>query len=348
MHNFKLIAIFSSLFIAACSSDSDTSSSDSTAGGIGSTFPASFDNRVTSISFDYDKNGSIDRIERFGYDESGRIIQKTVEDAGGSIDTSTYLYFEDDLIEIQSESAVEKYGYESGRVVSYQYIYGANENDEEDTLFYYDGNGRLSGVFGNNSLYYGDDCDSSTSFEPTIVEPPELNIIYANSRIANINSEDGVFTSAYTYNSNNQLSEIEENYSCATPDITRLEYDSAGRILSLETTTEFYITTLEATYDNAGKVTRTVSTDGDIFSEPETITADYIYNEQDLIVSIDSTTVDPNPSFFISPSFIATIEYEAESCLTAVTVNPLKLATLTNFELNVRRNDALLCTFPLE
>ncbi len=348
MKKYKFVAASSLLLVlTACSSSSTDSNSP---GNADSLFPASFDHRVSSISFDYDKDGSIDRSVRYNYDENGRMIQRISENEEGAIDTTTFLYFDDDLIEIRSDGETEKYGYENGRVVSYEYLYAANEIYNEETFYYYDNNGRLTSVIGDNNFYYSDDCETALEFGETEQDPTELSITYANGRIANISSTDGVFSSTYSYNSSNQPIRIEDKYSCYDePEVTLLQYNSEGTMVSREFISEFFSTKFEAVYDNNGKAIRTVNTDRDFpGAEPDSTTTDeYTYNEENLVISIDSTTVDPDPGFLVTPSYLATIEYESETCLTAPIVNPLSLATLTNFNIDIKRNDPSLCNLPL-
>jgi len=341
---------------------------------------------VTSISFDFEKDGSIDRVERFSYDEQGRITSESIESDGQMRGGTSYTYFEDDLIKVETQFDVTNIGYENGRVVSIDLVDNANEEFNSQTLYLYDNSGRLTGTVGDTYLYQNDDCLITPSgADEADPEAAELTIAYAGNRISRISSDDGNFAIDFNYNSSNQLSGTTDRFKCddfddfdsdffgfgsgsdnddtsaiddtATIDDDQfidqtnvLGYDDAGRLISSNTSDSFDENRLSVVYDNLGRVSSVTDTDVDGFQDDsiETTTVVYTYNDQDLIVSIDSTSVDSDPGIFVTPSFIATIEYENESCVTAVTIDPLVLATVNSFQSVVTRQDPLLCTYPVD
>lgn len=358
MNAANLITPIVLLTITACSSsngEGEASSNDTLP------FPSSFDTRVTSISIDIDKNGTIDSIQRYEYDENGRIRSKTLERDGELVDTTTYTHFDGDLIAIESDDERQEYGYENGQVVSYNYLNKFDDVYNTQTLFLYEG-GQLTNTIGETSLYDDDECDliSTSTDAADTTDEPELSITYAGNRVSKITSANGVFAADFVYNANSQLTRITDRYKCDDQfeidsqenidSIKSFEYDSAGRLNLATNDYRFGRQTIEVFYDDNGRLSSLVETDVESFSNTveSTTTADYFYNDEGQIVSIDSTTVEPDPGFFITPSYIATIEYESESCVTAVTVDPLKLATIDSFRAATVRNDPLLCTYPLE
>jgi len=310
-------------------------------------FPASFANRISRINIDFDNDGTIDRVQSYTYDEQGRITSETLEgEDGGVTSTDTYIYSGDNLVQVnQNDDVIQTYIYENDRVVSRQ-LTDLFDQSSFETFYQYDDNGRLVGTTGETDIYEEDEC---RLVGEALESPAQLSIQYAGDRVSSIESDNGEYTLSFTYDSDSRLTQITQSYSCNDfPDITRLTYDSDGRISAYTTQDMFASSTFDVSYDSAGRVNRTIDIDLDFSGMPElTRTIDYIYNDQGLNTVQDSTTVDLDPGFLTTPSFIATLEYDDESCVTAIAVEPLRLVTLDAFAPVIVRDDPFLCTLPV-
>ena len=356
--------VITALSINACSSGSGGNDTPTT-----NRFPTHIDQRITSISTDIDKDGSIDQMERFSYDEMDRIKTRTIEYMDSRKDSVTeYIYADNNLIEIKRNSDSNQYLYENGRVVTHLYIDSIDETYNTETNFIYDDSGRLSGVLGETDLYDPNECDVIALEIDLAVSIPGLNLNYSGNRLSTITSDDGSYTATFTFNDKNQFSSLIETYQCeqitgaeAVVGIelpedfsaeSRFTYDDAGRVVLISSREAFYEDENEITYDSAGRPLNYISTyyDGSP-SFDERITQTFTYNEQGLLSTLESTTEDNSPGFFFTPNYISTLEYENKRCVVAIGVNPLILATLdtlgTSRTANAQ-NESLLCAYPLE
>lgn len=351
MNGIGIFVVVSCLTLTACSSSSSSSGGDTGNQNIDSRFPVQLDQRVVSISTDVEKDGSIDQVERFNYDDMGRIKNKTTEFSDGRDNRVTdYVYFDNDLIKIKTNSYTIKYLYENDRVVMRQLIDGSDEKYNEETNFLFDNNGRLVGTLGDNNIYNVSECSLTAVTNVELESDVGLTLNYEGNRLSSITSDDNVYRATLDYNTNNRFTQLSESYDCFDEIETfKLVYDSSGRLVSSTDNDGFYLTEDEFSYDSAGRLVTYVSTDyagSSVFEERTT--AIQSYNDQGLISMLESTTEDNNPGFFIQPSFISTFEYENESCVVAITTNPLMTALLDSLVARYSVNDPLLCNYIVE
>lgn len=349
MNGIGIFVVVSCLTLTACSSSSGGGESGNP--NSDSRFPVQLDQRVVSISTDVEKDGSIDQVERFNYDDIGRIKNKTTEFSDGRDNRVTdYVYFDDDLIEIKTNSYTIKYLYENDRVVMRQLIDGSDEKYNEETNFLFDNNGRLVGTLGYNNIYDVSECRLTAVTNAELESDVGLTLNYEGNRLSTITSDDSVYSATLDYNTNNQFTQLSESYDCFDElETLKLVYDSSGRIISSTDNDGFYLTEDEFLYDSNGRLVTYVTTfyaGSSTFDDRTTQTQ--TYNEQGQLSTVESTTVDNNPGFFIQPSFISTIEYENESCVVAIAADPLSLALLDSLGAKYDANSTQLCSYLLE
>lgn len=140
------------------------------------------------------------------------------------------------------------------------------------------------------------------------------------------------------------------SYECFDDNETiKLVYDASGRVISNTSDDGYYITESEYAYDSEGRLITLVTTDyAGSFTFQERITENITYNDQNLLSTLESTTEDNDPGFFVTPSYISTIEYEFESCVVGISVNPLLTVLFDAIGTNNSLEDPLLCNYVLD
>lgn len=339
------------ILTSACSSGSNDTTTGSTQSAT-SLLPATLPNRITSIELDVEMDGSIDVTSTMSYDAQGRISNRTIEygPAIGRSDSITdFLYSAGQLVEIKTNNASEMFTYANDMLVNYQYI---SASFEEQKSYRYDSNGRLVGTSGENAIYSDGDCESDTDFSAEPVPEPDLVLNYTNNRLSSITSSNNVLNEVYTYDAAGRISKISSSYACPNSennftDTLVINYNDKGLVTSIEQTSVEDIYRAEVTYDESDRPIKIVSSYEGIFTnfgnsvDTQTIT----YNEQGLPTAIESTSV---PTSQFSPNTRSTITYEDQSCVVALTADPLIEVASAAFAMRPTNTDPALCLFPLD
>ncbi len=316
--------------------------------GNGNGLPIETSSRVKTISFDYSRNETIDRIETYFYDDLGRVSRiefQDLESTPAVTTTRQYEYSDDGLIRVSESDTGDE------RVISYQNgrVAAISDSDGDQQTFRYDSGGRLIEDMENDPVC--DDFSVAAEGDTTRVYD------YTDGRLSSIDSTDGAFTSAITYNAQSQLQSLLVTENCGDDfdesDELTISYDSLGLVTSLEQRSfsgsnilfAQELTSIER--DDQGRVSRIV--ERDVLSDTVFQTRNREYNDDGLPIA--DTLVFNSPSqFFVMRDTTITFSYEDASCVVSYSVNPSRLAIIDALlpSVSFAEEDALLCGYLLD
>jgi len=314
-----LFAAFVLLTLTACS-DSKNDSSEPVTGG---TTPLqasaeSVPDRLKTMSFDYDRDGTINEMWSYNYDSAGRIVSREISDIDDPSNnrTITFNYEGNNLVsKVSSSGAQDTHVYDNaGRVISSQRHWdGLHEYD-------YDSSGRLVSSRGSDFVGTCDDDDLTTTIDGNQMESLSytyqgdllsrvkgqfytLDIAYTDrgriNKLIETCRESVEYNTVFSYNDINQLTkfedfEIDKEFDLVFDNsITNINYNDEGLIESLET------------IDDSGTSTITI-----------THTPEGYPLTQDLVNTEQSST------FFVIRDYSIMFDYEDASCQIAFSANP--------------------------
>lgn len=310
--------------------------------------------RLTSVSYDLERDGSVDRITNYSYDDQGRIVSRQIEDLADAEDSYTVTYeYEGELLisKTSSRGAKDTHTYENGRLIM------SMRHWDGEHRYTYDDSGLLVSTSGEDFLY-DDDCGYFSFDSGESIPVPVFNVRYNGDKITSAITENEEYSISFEYNSRGQIDAMTRGCgpTDAKPDVTEFLYDSNNRLAGTQTLngfdaivgSVFSVDSTEIERDTSGKVIKIVDIEGGSQGETTTTTIDYnengYVNAQDVVV-----TNRPEFQLFRTPDQSIIFNYEEKSCKIAWSSNPAKLLiTDVLTAVSLPENNALSCVYPLD
>jgi len=313
-----LIVVCVGVLITACSSGS----SDPSGGGpaVLSVPENTLNKRIKTVAIDLDRDGTVDSIVTYNYDDKNRVASREVEDftTPSRSETITYNYQGERLISKESTKAVKKdtHTYENNLLTASSRFW------DGDHSYQYNEQGRLIGSTGED-FFYNDDCDFQFT-SPDTYQDPTFTISYAGGKPKTVATTDGQYNVVFNYEGS-LLSSFRSTYNCDANDpdstlvsTTSFTRNSAGRATRIQVLDPFFFSDISVTYGANGKATKLVDSrrDGDI-------TTDITYNDDGLTIQTDVTH--NIQSAFAPLEYTVNYGYEDGTCVVSFSSNPASL-----------------------
>jgi len=309
--------------------------------------PVSDGHRVRTAETDYEKDGVVDQIDSYSYDDAGQLteVRSTYpNDVTRTEEVITYRYENGQLVEVTDAQTTMILVYEMGKLVerSESGVTGFTER------YSYDSQNRLTKIKGP-SARTGDDCSPAM-----LPNDFEIEIIYDGNKVAQIITPDGRYVETFSYNTNGDLVNIVGVNDCGIfddPERSSLEltYNTARYPSSIMATfIEGFTGTLDVAVDELGLASGFVysmtgaSSNNTAFLTSTVLTRDNL----NLLTQVESTVeVGPTGSNR-GHSFIRTYTYEDKPCKSALSVNPIESILEPYYELLANSVGWNTCNFP--
>lgn len=356
-------------FLAACSSgnnDSSNSTIDTNSGSAdantnngtmnapisnGNTSSTGQPFRLKRAETDYDKNGTIDRVDTYSYNDAGQLVSVRSEypnEVGKEDDVTLYNYDNDHLIEQIGPERSFTFSYENGNLIQQTdlSVFGLSNQ------YQYNVDNQLINVEGV-SAGVGDDCDRP--FLPSL--EPEIQLSYSNGNLKEIVTPDGGYTETFTYNSNGSLTNISGIDECGgsgDPDTFTLDITYANnRPVSINATrfdgdTDTLELSLNGSSRATGYVYRFARVSNGALENFIVASTVLSYDAEGRLATMDATTELAPPRSSFEPSFIRTFTYEPLPCQNQTSINPVSKLIAPYFDSLAESAGWSQCNFPLD
>jgi len=173
------------------------------------------------MSFDYDRDGTINEVWSFNYDSTGRIASREISDIDNPTNnyTITFNYDGNNLIsKVSSTGDQDTHIYDTaGRVISSQRHWdGLHE-------YAYDANGRLISSTGADFIGVCDDDDPDVLINSE--QPATLSYTYQNNLLSGITGSDRFYTMDIDYTDRGSIRSVDEDCGYGVEYKTVLSYN---------------------------------------------------------------------------------------------------------------------------
>lgn len=309
--------------------------------------PVSEGYRIRTAETDFEKDGVVDQIDSYSYDDSGRLTEVRTtypSDSTRTEEVITYRYENGQLVEVTDANSTVNLIYEMGNLIerSEPGVTGFVER------YSYDAENRLTKIRGP-SARTGDDCTPILPWNDF-----EIEIIYDGNQVAQIVTPDGRYVETFSYNTIGDLVSIVGVNDCGMfedPERASLEitYNTARYPSSIVATfIEGFTGTIDVAVDELGLAS------GFVFSQARESGSTSAFlksavltrNNLNLLTQIDST-VEVGPAGRNSnDSFIRTFTYEDKPCKKALSVNPIESILEPYYEALANSIGWNTCSFP--
>lgn len=309
--------------------------------------PVSEGYRVRTAETDYEKDGVVDQIDSYSYDDAGQLteVRSTYpSDVTRTEEVITYRYENGQLVEVTDAQTTMNFVYEMGKLVerSEPGVTGFTER------YSYDSENRLTKIRGP-SARTGDDCTPAKLWNDF-----EIEIIYAGNKVAQIITPDGRYVETFSYNTNGDPVSIVGVNDCGMFD------DPERASLELTYNTARYPSSIVATYIEGFTGTLDVAVDefglasGFVYSQAGASSSNIAFltstvltrNNLNLLTQIDSTVEVGPAGRNLDYSFIRTFTYEDKPCKNALSVNPIESILEPYYEVLANSIGWNTCSFP--
>lgn len=306
--------------------------------------------RIKSVSVDYSQDGSVDLVQTYFYDNSGRISRiesQDIANPGAGVTTKQYEYTDNKLTRVSDGNNETTYTYENGLLTA------ISDSDGAQRTLRYDNSGSLLEHTENS----GADCDRDPGAQPADNATTHV-FSYTGNRVVSINAADGTISAALTYNDKNQIKTITTTEDCGNygeRDEVILSYDSRG----LASTVDYLYYTLPdntlmshdrsiVTRDDQGRVVSVVERDQ--LTDTVLQTRNRTYGNDGLPTTDTVIFTNQTSTFFVYRDTTVTYAYEDASCVISYTADPTRLVILDSILpwSNYAEEPALLCGYPLD
>ncbi len=331
------------------------SSSESVPESVLAGLPVQSSQRISTISFEFSDDASVDRQISYLYDDSGRvsrIVDTEPNDPSSVARVTEYEYSADGVTRVNIERAdfSTTISYEAGLVSD------ISDSDGEQQTYSYDNNQRLVVAVENERL-----CDD---FELLAIGLSTSEFDYEDGLLSSITTTDDLGNTLLiraNYNAQDQPVQLIRTESCVDDDllINEIEelsfsYDDAGTPSGIQSNSFINDTILissestSITRDDQGRVIEIVERDDLDNTIDETRTISYGLNGLPSIEVVEFN----NPSLFVvRPATTITYTYEEASCVLSYAISPERLAVVSSLLAASPRfleTEALLCGYPFD
>jgi len=303
--------------------------------------------RVRTAETDYDKDGVVDRLDSYSYNDTGQLTEVRTtypSDFTRTEEVTTYHYENGQLVEVTDAQTTMNLVYEMGKLV---------ERTEPGLLgfterYSYDSENRLTKIRGP-SARTGDDCTPAMLWNDF-----EIEIIYAENKVSQIITPDGRYVETFSYNTNGDLISIVGLNDCGMfgdPERASLEltYNTARYPSSIVATLiEGHTSILDVAVDELGLAS------GFVFSQVPASSSNTAFlvsavltrNNLNLLTQVDSTVEVGPAGRNLHDSYIRTFTYEDKPCKNALSVNPIESILEPYYEVLANSIGWNTCNFP--
>jgi len=346
---FAFVLVY--LLLAGCSSGDDEVAA---AGVSNDGVPSTMSKRPSSISYDWERDGTVNLVWRFNYDDKGRIVSREIEDLDDPSNNATvnFEYKDGKLIRKVLDGTVrDEHTYADDKLVS------SKRHWDGEHTYAYDAAGKLISSTGED-YFYDDDCIRVFSEQSNPFATPEFDITYNEmGRFVSAVTNDNSYSLSFTYKADGLISRMVQG--CGSDDSSPLHfqytYGNANRIEKFEIINYRdlqagdinSVDTTEFEYDAGGRIIRSISSEG--FAESEIETTEFSYSDDGMLIGQDLTIANRDPSAFFSiPDQSISIIYEDKPCVAALSSNPATLLVANSIRNSLVNTIALPCTYPLD